>query len=57
MKGMATQSYSKNSVNVGVGNSLLYNAMIHPFTRLTIYGSIWYQGKTTEFLYMVYVKS
>ncbi len=47
----ATQSYSENSVNVAVGNSLLYNSMIHPFMRMTIYGSIWYQGKTIKFLH------
>jgi hypothetical protein len=23
----------------------LYNAMIYPFTRMVIYGVIWYQGK------------
>jgi hypothetical protein len=44
---------SENPVNVEIGNSLLYNSMIHPFTRMVIYGSIWYQGKTTEFLYDV----
>ena len=26
-------------------NSLLWNAMIHPFLNMTIYGAIWYQGQ------------
>lgn len=26
-------------------HSDLYNAMMHPFTRMVIYGAIWYQGK------------
>jgi hypothetical protein len=25
-------------------NSDLYNAMLHPFTRMVIKGAIWYQG-------------
>ena len=25
-------------------NSVLWNAMIHPFLNMTIYGAIWYQG-------------
>ena len=28
------------------GASHLYNAMIHPYFRMPIYGAIWYQGKT-----------
>jgi sialate O-acetylesterase len=30
-------------------HSGLFNSMIHPFTRMVIYGSIWYQGRSTEF--------
>ena len=26
-------------------NSDLYNAMIHPFTRMVLRGVIWYQGR------------
>lgn len=26
-------------------HSALYNAMIHPFLNMTIYGAIWYQGE------------
>jgi sialate O-acetylesterase len=29
----------------GLNHSDLYNAMIHPFTHMVIYGAIWYQGK------------
>ena len=38
---------SEGQVTVeGPGNRTdLFNAMIHPFTRTVIYGSIWYQGK------------
>jgi hypothetical protein len=43
------QSYVEPSVNVQVNNSDLFNAMIYPFTRMVIYGSVWYQGKTREF--------
>jgi hypothetical protein len=27
----------------------LYNAMIHPLTRMVIYGAIWYQGRTMRY--------
>jgi sialate O-acetylesterase len=27
-------------------NSYLFNAMINPFLKFTIYGVLWYQGKT-----------
>ena len=33
----------------GPNNTDLFNAMIYPFTRIVIYGAIWYQGKTTKF--------
>jgi hypothetical protein len=28
-------------------HSGLFNSMIYPFTRTVIYGSIWYQGRST----------
>ncbi|CAF4733672.1 unnamed protein product, partial [Rotaria magnacalcarata] len=39
------QPYNGPSVTVPVNHSNLFNAMIYPFTRTVIYGSIWYQGK------------
>ena len=27
-------------------HSCLYNSMLYPFTRMVIYGAIWYQGET-----------
>lgn len=27
-----------------LNNSDLFNAMIYPFTRMVVYGAIWYQG-------------
>jgi hypothetical protein len=38
------QSYGETSEMVSLSNSNLYNAMIYPFTRMVIYGAIWYQG-------------
>jgi sialate O-acetylesterase len=32
--------------SVTMGNSLLWNAMIHPLLNMTIYGVIWYQGES-----------
>ncbi len=32
-------------VGIIVNNSVLYNAMIHPFTRMVIKGALWYQGE------------
>ncbi len=32
-------------VDVTLNNTVIYNAMIHPLTRLVIRGIIWYQGK------------
>ncbi|CAF4384016.1 unnamed protein product [Rotaria socialis] len=39
------QPYNGPSVTVPVNHSNLFNAMIYPFTRTVIYGSIWYQGE------------
>jgi hypothetical protein len=36
---------SNDEVSAGLPNSTdIYNAMIHPFTRMVIKGVIWYQG-------------
>ncbi len=36
---------NSNIQNLGAfNNSDLYNAMLHPFTRMVITGAIWYQG-------------
>ncbi len=32
---------------VPTGDSILWNAMIHPLLNMTIKGAIWYQGKLT----------
>jgi hypothetical protein len=31
-------------VDVTLNNTVLYNGMIHPLTRMVIKGVIWYQG-------------
>jgi hypothetical protein len=31
-------------VDVTFNNTVIYNAMIHPLTRMVIRGVIWYQG-------------
>jgi hypothetical protein len=41
---MAIQPYNEPTVSVPMNYSNLFNAMIYPFTRIVIYGSIWYQG-------------
>ena len=28
--------------------SVLYNAMIHPYFKMTIFGAIWYQGEANK---------
>jgi hypothetical protein len=39
----------------------MYNAMIYPFTRMVVYGSIWYQGNNnfliffTDFLDFIHI--
>ncbi len=35
---------SDSEVDVILNNTVLYNAMIHPLTRMVIKGIIWYQG-------------
>jgi hypothetical protein len=39
------ESYDESSIMVPLNHSDIYNSMIYPFTRLVIYGVIWYQGK------------
>jgi hypothetical protein len=46
---VAIEPYNEPSVSVVLNHSNLYNAMIHPFTRTVIYGSIWFQGKQLNF--------
>jgi hypothetical protein len=40
------QPYNERSPTVTLNPSDLYNAMIYPFMRMVVYGSIWYQGKS-----------
>jgi hypothetical protein len=42
---VVVQPYNEHSTELSLDNSNLYNAMIYPFTRIVIYGVIWYQGK------------
>ena len=35
---------SDSDVNASLNDTVLYNAMIYPFTRMVIKGAIWYQG-------------
>jgi sialate O-acetylesterase len=41
----AIQSYDEPDIAVVLNHSTLFNAMIYPFTRTVIYGTIWYQGQ------------
>jgi len=41
---LADCGIKERDVGVSFNNSDLYNAMMHPFTRMVIYGAIWYQG-------------
>jgi len=34
-----------SGVDIILNNTVLYNAMIYPFTRMAIKGALWYQGK------------
>ncbi len=42
---VAIQPYDEPSIAVTLNPSNLFNSMIYPFTRMVIYGTIWYQGK------------
>ncbi len=47
---MPIQPYNEDSTKLSLDNSNLFNAMIYPFTRMVIYGVIWYQGEAnTEY--------
>lgn len=52
-------SYGQASATATGGDSSLFNAMIFPFTRMVIYGTIWYQGiialKTYAYTFMILV--
>jgi sialate O-acetylesterase len=48
-------SYNVSPLPDVPGNhSCLYNSMIYPFTRMVIYGVIWYQGKITKVSFIIY---
>ena len=34
-----------SKVGIILNSTVLYNAMIHPFTRMAIKGVLWYQGR------------
>jgi hypothetical protein len=38
------QPDTETEVGVTLNNTVIYNAMIHPLTRMVIRGIIWYQG-------------
>jgi sialate O-acetylesterase len=42
---MIEQTYDDSFGVIPVNHSCLFNAMIHPFTRIVIYGVAWYQGE------------
>jgi hypothetical protein len=50
-KTVAFESYEQFSEvsDVKLNYSSLYNAMVYPFTRMIIYGVIWYQGEKQIF--------
>jgi len=39
------EMYNSESTPIPTNYSCLYNGVIHPFTRMVIYGAIWYQGE------------
>lgn len=49
-------SEADSKVNAILNNSVVYNAMVHPFTRMVIKGAIWYQGtySTASMMLMFY---
>ncbi len=47
---IAIQPYQQSSITASLNHSNLFNSMIYPFTRMVIYGSIWYQGKNNIIL-------
>ncbi len=46
---MTIEPYNEPSVMLTLNHSNLYNAMVYPFTRMVIYGVIWFQGKQQNF--------
>lgn len=46
---LAKCNVTSKVVNGPQTNSVLWNAMIHPFLGMTIYGAIWYQGEQDEY--------
>jgi hypothetical protein len=48
------QTYDESFALIPVNHSCLFNSMIYPFTRMVIYGVIWYQGK--QFLYFIMIR-
>ena len=38
--------YGEELINVPTTPSVLWNSMMYPFTNMTIYGAIWYQGES-----------
>ncbi len=40
--------HTDSRVDIILNNTVLYNAMIYPFTRMTIKGALWYQGKLSS---------
>lgn len=39
--------YMLISLSPQEGNSVLWNAMIHPMLNMTLKGAVWYQGQST----------
>ncbi len=46
---VASEIYDQSLQVLAINHSDIYNAMIYPFTRMVIYGAIWYQGKIMKF--------
>ncbi|ESO83425.1 hypothetical protein LOTGIDRAFT_133483, partial [Lottia gigantea] len=43
-----SKEWTDGNEDLAMGNSDLWNAMIHPFLNMTIYGAIWYQGEANQ---------